>query len=118
MTVYGTAVRPGAQVGGVLFAGGGLAPRVDIARRAGRRPMVKEMMRNDSTPEFSSVSLTAVELSSEGLGGCGAPAVAGSRIFLVCPMPLAHPVTQLSQGRCRAIVCDRRHRVRGPRHRG
>ena len=71
VTVYGTADHPGARVGGVLFAGGGLVPWFDIARRTGRRPMVKEMMRNESTSEFSTRYLSAEELSSGGFDGYG-----------------------------------------------
>ena len=69
--VYGTAAHPGVQVGGVLFAGSGRVRCLDVVCGADRRRWVEELMRNDSTFEFSSVYRPAEKLSSDGVGGHG-----------------------------------------------
>lgn len=86
VTVYGTADHPGAQVGGILFAGGGLVSWLDVARRASRRRRVEELTPYDSTFEFSSVYRPAEGLSTERFGGCGGP----SRRRSACLPGLSH----------------------------
>lgn len=115
--VYGTAAHPGVQVGGVLFAGSGRVRCLDVVCGADRRRWVEELMRNDSTFEFSSVYRPAEKLSSDGVGGHGG--LSGRRS--ACFPGLSHAAgTSGGPANSGSLPSDRRGSpapgVRGPRH--